>query len=309
VISLALPRFGDAAPALVLGDPRPLARFGLRLLESGTLDPQNFKPGMSVSEWLSDALDVRFTSSFEDLLVDCDVSLECTEEGTGVLGFHAMGPTCANATRLYAELESLCPGAGKGVLEALGALPGPMPILAPKKAFEVMEFLEGQFEGWLPQGYEDLQALTRTELEALAHGERPLIQPLFPEVATASLELLGQILEGMKAVESLLETWGWTPHFHPHDGGSWVPGYVVGVDGPHGDLAWHAARELTAYAYDCSGVETAWWTEFGVNEDETVVDIEAFLTWMPRVCAATESLLSLLGPLDGQEPETEEEDE
>ncbi len=308
MISLALPRFGDAAPPLVLGDPRPLARLGLRLLESGTLDARDFKPGVSVSEWLSDALDARVTSSFEDLLVDCDVFLECRKEATGVLGFHAMGSTCVNASRLYAELESLCPGAGKGLLEAVGALSGPMPILAPTKAFEVMEFLGGEHEGWLPQGYEKLRALTRTELEMLARGDRPLIQPLFPEVATVCLELLGQILEAIKTVESLLEVWGWTPHDHPHDGGSWVPAYVVGVNGPHGDLSWHAARELTQYAYDCSGVETAWWTEFDVNENTSIVDIEAFLTWMPRVCAATESLLGLLGPLEDHEPEPEEEE-
>lgn len=309
MISLALPRFGDAAADLVLGDPRPLARLGLRLLESGTLDARDFKPGMSVSDWLSDALNSKFTSSFEDLLVDCDVFLECGSEATGIVSFHATGSTCVNATRLYAELESLCTGAGKGLLEALGALSGPMPILAPEKAFEVMEFLGCEREGWLPQGYERLQGLTRTELEALARGERALIQPLFPEIATASLDLLRQILEAMKAVEFLLEAWEWTPHFHPHDGGSWVPGYVVGVDGLNGDLSWHAAQELTAYAYDSSGVETAWWMEFDVNDDAAgIADLEGFLTWMPHVCAATEALLGLLGPLEGQELEESEEE-
>jgi hypothetical protein len=309
VISLALPRFGDAAPALVLGDPRPLARLGLRLLESGSLDAQQFKPDRSVSEWLSDALGARLDASFEDLLVDSEVFLECTEAATGALSCHATGPTCVNATRLYTELESLCPGAGKGLLELLGAVPGPMPILAPQKAREVMDFLGGEHEGWLPQGYDGCPALTRVELESLVRGERPLVQPLFPEVAGASLELLGEILERVKTVESHLEAWGWTPHFHPHDGGSWVPGYVVGVDGPHGDLAWHAARELTQYAYDASGVESAWWLEFDVDIEASVNELEAFLTWMPRVCAATETLLGLLGPLERQEPKGEEDDE
>jgi hypothetical protein len=306
VTALVLPRLGDAVTPLVLGDPRPLARLGLRLLESGTLSARDFTPGMSVSAWLSEALETRITSSFEDLLVDGEVFLECTEAATGIVSFHATDPTCVNASRLYAELESLCPGAGKGLLETLGGLQGPMPILAPLKAFEVMAFLGGQHEGWLPQGYDDLRALTRTELEALARGEKPLTQPLFPEVGIASLEVLRTILESLKTVESHLEAWGWTPHHHPHDGGSWVPGYVVGVDGPHGDLAWHAARELTQYAYDASGVESAWWLEFDVDIEATIVELEAFLTWMPRVCAATESLLALLGPLEGREGEEDE---
>ncbi|NJK46223.1 MAG: hypothetical protein HC933_19950 [Pleurocapsa sp. SU_196_0] len=303
-----LPRLGDAAAPLVLGDPRPLARLGLRLLESGTLSARDFTPGMSVSEWLLDALETRLTSSFEDLLVDSEVYLECGPEATGMLNFHATGPTCVNASKLFVELESLCPGAGKGLLEVLGGLEGPMPILAPEKAVEIMDFLGGQHEGWLPQGYDDLQALTRDELEAVARGDRKLIQPLFPEVGSASLELLRRILEGITKVESQLEAWGWTPHVHPHEGGSWVPGYVVGVDGPHGDLAWHAARELTQYAYDATGVESAWWTEFNVNLEESIVELEAFLTWMSRVCAATESLLALLGPLEDGELEDGEEE-
>jgi hypothetical protein len=304
---LTLPRLGVAAQPVNLGDPRPLARLAKQWLEAGILEARHFNAGESVADWIEDAWEARVNTIFEPLLLEAELLFECDPHGQGQIVFNATQPSSVDATAFYTDLETLCPGAGKGLLEILGDLEGPMPILTPSKAAEAMDFLGGQHEGWLPTGYDELHALPRAELEALANGSRPLIEPLFVEVGVASLERLRNVLETLAEVEAQLEGWDWHAH-RMHDGGSWVPGYVVGVTGPHGDLAWHAARELTQYAFDATGVEVAWSSEVAEDVTACTTNIAEFLNRAPRLFNALERLLILLGnvaevPLEGDENE------
>jgi hypothetical protein len=303
---LTLPRLSVAAQPVNLGDPRPLARLAKQWLEAGILEAQHFNAGSGVADWIADAWEARVNAIFEPLMLEAELLFECDPRGQGQVLFNATQPSSVDATAFYTELETLCPGAGKGLLELLGELEGPMPILTPNKAEEAMAFLGGQHEGWLPTGYDELDALTRGELEALANGSRPLIEPLFAEVGVASLERLRKVLEKLAEVEAQLEGWDWHAH-SIHDGGSWVPGYVVGVTGPHGDLAWHAARELTQYAFDATGVEVAWSSEIAVDDADCTRDIAAFLNRAPRLFNALERLLILLGSIVDAPLEDEED--
>ncbi len=300
-----MPRLGEAANPIDLGDPRPMARLALDLLEGGGFDEALWSPDLEIADWLGRAWEVIVEREFGGLRLEASLTLEI-EGGSAWVGLRAEACTFWDASEVYAALEVLSPGAGQGVLALVESLGGPMPVLTPNRALEFCRMTGTTPEGMLPEAYASLEPIPRGALEALARGERPVPGALFPEIGVPGLARLRAILEAVRAVEIALEALGEEQAGPAYSDASWLPGYGLGLVGPRGDLCWHAAMELEQYAREEAGIELGWRVEIEADEPEGFAALVRFLDCAPMVLRALERLLDVLGTEktrdDGENP-------